>query len=113
MSILEFLLAKKRNPDLVMESNGNIVTNDIIKERELKAKSFWEKVSDTEKILGRELTSKEVMSAMQRGMWPCTCCDSILRPKDNVSVYCPTCGLEFRLKNNKIQTKGNMSEEYS
>lgn len=113
MNILRFLSMKRVNPNLEIDSNGHIVSKDAIEEREAKAKSFWEKVSDAEKILGRELTDKEVMSAMQRGMWPCTCCNSILSPKDKTSVYCPTCGLEFRLKDGKIQTKGNMSEEYS
>lgn len=113
MNILGFLLAKKHNQDLVIDSNGNITDKHLVEEREAKAKSFWEKVSDAEKILGRELTGKEVMSAMQRGMWPCACCNSILSFKSKTSVYCPTCGLEFRLKDGKIQTKGNMSEEYS
>lgn len=113
MNILGFLLAKKHNPDLVMDSNGHITDKHLVEAREAKAKSFWEKVSDAEKILGRELTSKEVMSAMRRDMWPCACCDSILRAKGKAGAYCPTCGLEFRLKDGKIQTKGNMSEEYS
>ena len=99
MNILGFLLMKKYK--------------HLIKEREAKAKSFWKKVSDAEKIFGRELTNKEIMSAMQRGMWPCAYCYSILSAKDKTGAYCPTCGLEFRLKDGKIQTKRNMSKECS
>lgn len=112
INIFRFLQMKREKSSLVIDSNGNITSEDAIKEREIKAKSFWSKLNDTENILGRELTGEEIMSAMQRKIWPCACCGDYLEPIDKTHAHCPTCGLKFRLKDNKIQTMGNMSEDY-
>ena len=55
--------------DVVIDSFGRITTKTIINERENKAKQFWKDIATTERILGRELTTKEQWKIMQRGEW--------------------------------------------
>lgn len=49
---------------------------------------------------------------MQEGKFHCACCDTTMEPVDSTHVVCPKCGLKLRLKNGKIQIKGNMMEDY-
>lgn len=57
-------------------------------------------------------TEEDAWRKMQSGKWHCACCDTYLEPIDSAHVICPRCGLRHRLRKGKIQTKGNMMEDY-
>lgn len=107
---------KKRKPEpepepkFVMDSCGHIITTDAIKKREQGADDFWDKLHFAEELLGRKLTKKESWRAMQKGMWHCVCCGSILEKVDNGTVKCPTCGLRFKWVDGDIKTVGMNGE---
>ena len=58
------------------------------------------------------MSKKEDWELIQDGKWRCACCDTLLEPTDDTHAICPRCGLMLRLKDNKIQVKGNMMEDY-
>lgn len=75
--------------DQIKDRKGNVVNGSFVKDETLQD---WEK--------------------MQRGEFKCACCSSYLFPVDDTHVECRTCGLKFRLKDGKIQVKGNNMEDY-
>lgn len=58
------------------------------------------------------MSERDDWEKMQAGEWHCACCDTYLEPIDSAHAICPRCGLMLRLKDNKIQVKGNMMEDY-
>ena len=54
----------------------------------------------------------KIWKLMQEGKWHCVCCNAFLEPIDSTHVRCPNCGLRHRLGKDRIQTKGNMMEDY-
>lgn len=53
-----------------------------------------------------------IWETMQAGKFHCACCESLLIPLDEIHVECIRCGLKHRFKNGRIETKGNMMEDY-